>query len=737
MQKRTYPVVDAARIFLLGLLLIGSADAVTMGQARVESYLNQPLSATIPLIGLADGQHRDLRLRLANQAAFDRLGITYEPSLADLQFAVVREGDDWVVRVTTRRPVREPFLDFPLQLSWTGGRLVRQYSLLLDPVSRPTPIRDATVTGQAPVARPASPGPATATPPAPRTVAPVSIARDTVTVRRGDTLWLVAERVRTAGITTRQMAMALLRANPEAFIDGNLNRVRAGAELRIPPLGFIQQLDPAAARAAFAAEIERWRRPAVATAPRSVERAPSRSPQAPAPEPASLSEPAATDAAPAAGEDSAATVAAPEADEEGGTAAAEQPHLRIVAEEPDAAVDPRTALEEQLLVTMEEIETTRINTREVEARLARLEAELTRMEELVALKEDQIATLQSELTARGPVGPTAPGDPSMPGAGEQATTRPAPVLSGSSAMAGAETPVTADAEALPQRTLPLLREWVERNPWLLWAALAAVAMLLALLYLYRRMLRNRMMVPLPVPDERTPSQFDERTAPTVSRADMRAAAQELRDANRRARSARAERPAMAQRTRVGETDPRVGRMLDEVSSPAGGPPPDPATPAVGVPARPTSNAPGKRPQREIETPLPAASDAEVARWAAELSDETGLPGEESRAVSELDDLDVPSLLVELDDQFAAQHRLPDPAPVAPASAPAAPTRAGDDSEDEGFIMSLDLARAYLEIGDREGARDMLAQALLDSTDTGERRQLEDMLRDLDANDRAT
>jgi FimV-like protein len=276
-NNRTSSLIGAARLFLLCLVLIGSVDAVTLGQARVESFLNQPLRATIPLMGLADGQHRDLRLRLANQDDFERLGIAYEEGLADLQFAVVRDSGEWVVRVTTRGPVREPFLDFPLQLSWSGGRLVRQYSLLLDPVSRPAPIRDATVAEPAPVVRPAPAATGTqaghgGTDAAPG--APVEIARDTVQVARGDTLWLIAERVKPAGITTRQMAMALLRANPEAFIDGNLNRLRAGADLQIPPLGLVQQLDASAARNAFSAEIRRWRQPAIATPPRTLETVP-------------------------------------------------------------------------------------------------------------------------------------------------------------------------------------------------------------------------------------------------------------------------------------------------------------------------------------------------------------------------------------------------------------------------------------------------------------------------------
>ena len=135
------------------LVLFGLAtatQAVTLGQVKVSSYLNQPLEAEIDLIGVAPGQHEDLRIRIANQDQFDRLGIAYTRLLSDLKFDVVQSSGRWIVRIRSNQPVNEPFLDFPVQLSWPGGQMVRQYTLLLDPLTltRPATVSRAGAIGR-------------------------------------------------------------------------------------------------------------------------------------------------------------------------------------------------------------------------------------------------------------------------------------------------------------------------------------------------------------------------------------------------------------------------------------------------------------------------------------------------------------------------------------------------------------------------------------------------------------
>ena len=224
----------------------------------------------------APEQNQDLRLRIANQTHFDRLGIAYEDFLADLTFAVVRDGQRWLVRVRSDRPINETFVDFPLQMTWPGGSLVKQYTLLLDPPTRVRPARTTRPRTQA-TARPSQAAPAPDSTSGPVTYGPV---------RPGETLWPIAKRFKPSGVTTRQMAMALLRANPSAFIDGNVNRLRAGAILTIPSTAFVEELDAGTADTEFAAQNRRWQA-SVATSQRPVE-TPSRA-VAPAPTPAAAS----------------------------------------------------------------------------------------------------------------------------------------------------------------------------------------------------------------------------------------------------------------------------------------------------------------------------------------------------------------------------------------------------------------------------------------------------------------
>ncbi|MGB5466209.1 MAG: FimV/HubP family polar landmark protein, partial [Sedimenticolaceae bacterium] len=430
------------RVLLCVLLLCGgNADAVTLGNARVNSFLHQPLDVEIDIVGLAPEQNQDLRLRIANQTHFDRLGIAYESFLADFTFAVVRDGPRWLVRVRSDRPMTEPFIDFPLQMNWPGGSLIRQYTLLLDPPARVRPARTTRPRTQ-PTAPPSQPTPASESTSGPFTYGPV---------RPGETLWPIAERFKPSGVTTRQMAMALLRANPSAFIDGNVNRLRAGAILTIPSAAFVEELDVVTADVEFAAQNRRWQA-SVATSQRPVE----------APPRAAASAPTATESQSKAADDGAEV------------ATDEQGQLRIVTEKEklDVASASEQELKEQLLLTMEEIESNRITTGAIESRLARLEGELNRMQELVDLKDAQIAQLQSELSAReaAEVAPTAPAEQQRPDAPQEMT--------GSAIDAAGPTAATPPARAVtPLPSIdapPLVAEqvqssaWYEQYLWVVW-----------------------------------------------------------------------------------------------------------------------------------------------------------------------------------------------------------------------------------------------------------------------------
>ncbi len=265
----------------LALVLGGShAYALGLGQIEVKSSLNQPLVAEIPVLVGTPGEADDLHVKLAAPDAFTRVGLE-RPTLqaTNLQFSVhADERGRKVIRITTPEKVTDPFLSFLLEADWGKGRMLREYTVLLDPPSMvpvtasapartaalpepepaaPEPLFDETPPPMAteplappqpilePVAEP-QPEPAPAPvyetiaepspEPAPAPQSYPSYGADTYgPVSSGDTLWSIATRARPDdSVTVNQMMLAILRANPEAFIDNNINRLKKGAVLRMP-----------------------------------------------------------------------------------------------------------------------------------------------------------------------------------------------------------------------------------------------------------------------------------------------------------------------------------------------------------------------------------------------------------------------------------------------------------------------------------------------------------------------
>lgn len=683
-------------LLLISLLAPLAGLAVTLGEARVNSFLNQPLDAEIDLIGLAPGQHEDLRLRVANQSHFERLGIAYDHFLANLQFDIVQSADRWLVRMRSDRPVAEPFIDFPLQMTWPGGQLIKQYTLLLDPPTRIQPARSASV-------RPAQ---AAAVPQA----TPITRGADVYgPVRSGETLWPIAQKLKPRGITTQQMAMALLRANPQAFIDNNVNNLRAGATLTVPPRGFIEELDAAAARAEFSAQSRRWQAP-VATSPRAIETV-AAAPVAP-PAPVEPAQPP--------------VQAPPQPRVEVETKPADA-QLRILneKEKTDAKPGSDQAIQEQLLVTMEEIESNRITTGAIESRLARLEAELDRMQRLVELKDAQIEALQSEVATRETLQqeaqvaePTLPAavPPQLPPALES-RLEPTPAE-----RAPAPAPVVAIEPLAPTATTPAAQPVYEQYLWVVWVVLGLLG-LSALMMLARRPQAVEAAPPmadLPRVDRAAKAAYRAESAPAKAdlkqaEADLRHLAQELADepatdiddeivpeelpeldldAMRRA--------VQAERAGGGLTNSLLDTMIDESK-------------LLAEPPEPMG----------LDTEF---TDDDIASWVAELGAEAERADMRSANDEQMAaDDDIPSILTELDDQLTSADSIDSPRN---AGIELEPIDDADSIEDDTFAMSLDLARAYLEIGDQDGAKDMLSQALNGARSPEHRRQIEELLQQI-------
>jgi len=230
-------LVTAFRLAIAALLCVPlMADAAGLGRLQVLSALGQPLRAEIEIVSLQPGEDDSLQARLATMDAFRQAGIEMSSSLIDLMFTIDRRGARPVIRMTTLQPVNDPFLDVLIELSWSTGRLVREYTFLLDPVELKSPMA-----APAPAARPAPAPAAQPVAPAPRSErrSPAPMAADTGSgkqheVKKGDTLGAIARQNLPAGVTLNQMLIALFRANQSAFIRDNVNLVRAGRILNIP-----------------------------------------------------------------------------------------------------------------------------------------------------------------------------------------------------------------------------------------------------------------------------------------------------------------------------------------------------------------------------------------------------------------------------------------------------------------------------------------------------------------------
>lgn len=235
-------------------LISNVVSALGLGEVRLNSTLNEPLNAEIKLLdtrGLNDNQ---ILVDLASPADFERNGVDRLYFLTEFQFEVLLEHPGGaVVRVTSRSPVREPFINFLVEARWPTGRLLREYTLLMDlptfsDTRASTPVQSATTRAAPPSSADTSTPQASrqvSTPArsAPARAANSSFTGDSYTVTSNDTLWQIALDVRPdSSHSVHQTMLAIQRLNPDAFINGNINLLRKGQVLRVPSSDDIQSL---------------------------------------------------------------------------------------------------------------------------------------------------------------------------------------------------------------------------------------------------------------------------------------------------------------------------------------------------------------------------------------------------------------------------------------------------------------------------------------------------------------
>jgi pilus assembly protein FimV len=264
------------RILLAGgLLLSCTAGAAGLGQMNVLSSLGQPLQAEIEVLSVRKEDANTLLVRLASPDAYREANVQYGTALRGMSVSILqRPNGRLYVRVVSSQAVNEPFVSLLIELNWPQGRLVREYVALLDPpeyAGGSQAVAPAMVETR-PVAAPRAPvtAPVAAAPARPH-------AGEYGPVKRGETLSRIAASVKPEGVSLEQMLIGILRANPDAFINGNVNRLKAGATLRIPGAEQLAEVSQDAARKEVrvqTADWSRYRRKVADTAGRATEKGP-------------------------------------------------------------------------------------------------------------------------------------------------------------------------------------------------------------------------------------------------------------------------------------------------------------------------------------------------------------------------------------------------------------------------------------------------------------------------------
>lgn len=280
----------AAAVFVSAALTTTDASALALGSLTVRSALGENLNAEIALPQATAAEISSLVAQIASAETFRAQGMDYSGSARAIQVQLQRNADGTAsLRLTSSTPIQDPFVDLVLETQWSTGRLVRSYTLLLDPPAsqRSTP---------APTAAPqVAPAPAAATGrnysssgaqarrAAPRPAKENTAASDdasTARVRAGDTAGRIASANKPAGVSLDQMLVAMLRSNPDAFINGNMNRIRAGAVVQLPNREQALETSASEARKIVAAQsrdFNAYRRSLAAKAPQATVQAADRS----------------------------------------------------------------------------------------------------------------------------------------------------------------------------------------------------------------------------------------------------------------------------------------------------------------------------------------------------------------------------------------------------------------------------------------------------------------------------
>ncbi len=386
-----------------------------LGEIELNSALNQELNAEIEVLSAAPEDAEQLIVKLADRDAFSRAGIDRPFLLQQLKFKVIEKNGEPLIKVYTTAPIREPYLNFLLEIDWPKGHLLREYTLLLDPPIYNTGVSSSPASSEAahpfiepadtqaqtqpaypsqPVAQPA-PAQVVSQPaattganqtgtissdsgrsmdyqyrPMPQAVA----APDQYRVQKSDTLWSIASRMRPdSSVSVEQMMLALVKKNPEAFINENINGVKRGYILRMPSRDEATRLDRQQALAQAREHASLWReyRQTSASAAPATSREEAAEPTA-----------ASSGTASSTADGKLSIMGASEAEASEFAGANQDPNSEL------------TRLKQELALAREQLESAELEKEDLQSRLSELEQ---RVKRVIEMGDDELAKLQQDL----------------------------------------------------------------------------------------------------------------------------------------------------------------------------------------------------------------------------------------------------------------------------------------------------------------------------------------------------
>jgi pilus assembly protein FimV len=340
--------------------------ALSMGELELKSTLNQPLQAEIELTNIDDLTEWEIKPSLASDGDFDRAGVEKVFFLSDIDFEI--KGSRIVL--TSDKSVTEPFLNFLVQVNWPSGRVLREYTLLLDPPVFDDQIQPLTAQNAPQRSNVQAAAVVKAQPKNQGRWESEEAAEGTYKVQRDDTLWEIAIKTRPSRkVSPQQMMLAIQDSNPAAFINGNINRLKTHQVLRIPN----QQQMAARNDSQAVNEVSRQNRE-LQTAGAQIDATANAAQTNKAEQSANGGELKLV-----ANSSKVAESAGASGDIESGA----------------AGNGPQNATPDELVIALESLDTSKLENNDLKERLASLEDQIATLQRLVSLKDDQLASIQA------------------------------------------------------------------------------------------------------------------------------------------------------------------------------------------------------------------------------------------------------------------------------------------------------------------------------------------------------